>query len=594
MKTGIAWRLGLALAAVGVLAAGLTGYYAYSASREMLVDGAEERLLTATRVLVRQLAVGLNGTARDVRLLAEHPQAARLLARVDPQLQQRSETNVALLFERMLDTHPEYFQMRLIDVTDHGLERIRIDRDENGLVQVRGDDLQEKGHYPYVFETLRLPPGTVYVSAPAINHEVGAHAGLGKPALQVASPVHDPDGRARGVVVINVDLNGLFAQLAGDLPAGLQLYLTNSAGDFLIHPDPSQAFAFDRGQVARLTDTFPAAAAMVRDGQDRRQELVTTATPAGGAPVVAAFVRQPMSELRHEDEFILGLAQPLAVVLKDSDDLGRVSVRIVVAFSALAVLLAALLARALTRPLHQMVDAVRRFPEGRPGARLPSDRSDEIGLLARSIGDMQDQIRAQFANLEQKQGELDRLASHDSLTGLHNRRFFLDRLEHAMAHARRSGTELALLYIDLDNFKTINDELGHAAGDHVLRTLAQRLKHVVREADTVARIGGDEFIVLIEGPADEDAIAAVAHKVLEVLSQPVPHAERDLACGASIGASRFPKDGATDIELIAAADQAMYRAKSEGRMRICLATGARVQTTDLAEPGADRGIEERR
>jgi diguanylate cyclase (GGDEF)-like protein len=452
-----------------------------------------------------------------------------------------------------------------------------MDRDESGLVQVRGDDLQEKGHYPYVFETLRLPPGAVYVSAPAINHEVGAHAGLGKPALQVAAPVYDPGGQARGVVVINVDLNGLFAQLAGDLPAGLQLYLTNSAGDYLIHPDPSQAFAFDRGQVARLTDTFPAAAAMTSDGRERRHELVTTATPAGGSPVVAAFVRQPMSELRHEDEFILGLAQPLATVLKDSEDLGRASVRIVVAFSALAVLVAALLARALTRPLGQIVEAVRHFPEGTPGGLLPTKRQDEIGLLARSIGDMQDQIRGQFAKLEQKQGELDRLASHDSLTGLHNRRFFLDRLEHALAHARRSGTTLALLYVDLDNFKTINDELGHAAGDHVLRTLAQRLKHVVREADTVARIGGDEFIVLIEGTSDDDAIAAVAYKVLEVLSQGVPHAERELVCGASIGVSRFPGDGQTDIELIAAADQAMYRAKTEGRMRIRLAGAPRLE-----------------
>lgn len=571
MKLGIAWRLGLALAAVGVLAAGLTGYYAYTTSRAMLVAGAEQRLLTATRVLVRQLAVGLSGTARDVALVAEHPQTARLLARAEPQFQARSERNFALLFERMLATHPEYFQMRLIDVTDHGLERIRIDRDERGLVRVGGDDLQEKGHYPYVFETLRLPAGGVYVSSPVINHEVGAHAGLGKPALQVAAPVVDAGGKPRGVVVINVDLNGLFAQLAADLPSGLQLYLTNADGDYLIHPDPSQAFAFDRGQVARLTDTFPTAAAMTDARHDKHRELVATATPAGGAPVVAAFVRQPMSELRHEDEFILGLAQPLSTVLKDSEDLGQANVRIVVAFSALAVLVAALLARALTRPMGQMVEAVRRFPEGPPGGRLPTDRSDEIGLLARSIGDMQDQIRGQFAKLEQKQGELDRLASHDSLTGLHNRRFFLDRLEHALAHARRSGTELALLYIDLDKFKAINDELGHAAGDHVLRTLAQRLKHVVRESDTIARIGGDEFVVLIERPADDDSIAAVAHKVLEVLSQGVPHAGHELVCGASIGVSRFPGDGQTDIELIAAADQAMYQAKTEGRMRIRLA-----------------------
>lgn len=568
---GIAWRLGLALACVGVLAAALTGYYGYSASRAMLIAGAEARLQTATRVLVRQLAVGLNGTARDVRMLADHPQAARLLARADPRVQEFNENNVALLFERVLDTHPEYFQMRLIDVTDHGLERIRVDRDDSGLMRVGGDDLQEKGHYPYVFETLRLPAGTVYVSRPAINHEVGAHAGLGKPSLQVAAPVHDVHGLARGVVVINVDLNGLFAQLAADLPPGLQLYLTNSAGDFLIHPDPGQAFAFDRGQVARLQDAFPTAAAMTREGPGRKDELVTTAAPGAQGAVVAAFMRQPMGELQREDEFILGLAQPLSVVLKDSEQLGAVSVRIVVGFSVLAVLLAALLARALTRPLDQIVDAVRRFADGAPGGRLPSARRDEIGLLARSIETMQRQIRAQFATLEQKQGELDRLASHDSLTGLHNRRVFLDRLDHALAHAKRTDGKLALLFIDLDNFKAVNDELGHAAGDYVLRTLAQRLKHVVREVDTVARIGGDEFIILLDEIDEVDGLSIVAHKVLDVLSLPVRRGEADLVLGASIGASRYPENGESATELIAAADQAMYRAKSSGRMRICLA-----------------------
>jgi diguanylate cyclase (GGDEF)-like protein len=571
LNLGIAWRLGLALACVGVLAAALTGYYGYSASRAMLIAGAEERLQTATRVLVRQLAVGLNGTARDVRMLADHPQAARLLARADPRVQEFNENNVALLFERVLDTHPEYFQMRLIDVTDHGLERIRVDRDDSGLVRVSGDDLQEKGHYPYVFETLRLPAGTVFVSRPAINHEVGAHAGLGKPSLQVAAPVHDVNRLARGVVVINVDLNGLFAQLAADLPPGLQLYLTNSAGDFLIHPDPGQAFAFDRGQVARLQDAFPAAAAMTREGPGRKDELVTTAAPGSQGAVVAAFMRQPLGELQREDEFILGLAQPLSVVLKDSEQLGAASARIVVAFSALAVLLAALLARALTRPLDQIVDAVRRFADGAPGSRLPSARKDEIGLLARSIENMQQQIRAQFATLKQKQSELDRLASYDSLTGLHNRRSFLDRLDHALAHAKRAGRRLALLFIDLDNFKTINDELGHAAGDDVLRTLAQRLKDVVREVDTVARIGGDEFIILLDEIDDVDGLSIVAHKVLDVLSQPVRRGEEDLVLGASIGVSRYPSHGENATELIAAADQAMYRAKAGGRMRICLA-----------------------
>lgn len=563
MRLSIAWRLGLAVALVGVLAAGLTGYYGYASSRSMLVAGAEERLLTATRVLVRQLAIVLDNTAGDVRMVAEHPQAARLLMRASAGVQSFNEDNAALLFERVLATRPEYFQMRLIDLADHGLERIRVDRDERGLVRVQGADLQEKGHYAYVYETLRLPPGAVYVSSAAINHEIGAHAGLDKPALQVAAPVRDAQGEVRGLVVINVDLDGLFAQLAGDLPAGLQLYLSNGAGDFLIHPDSRQAFAFDRGQQARMQDSFPATAALVADAPGRVDHLVTTVAPPGQGAVVAAFVRQPASELRQEEDFILGLAQPVHAVLLESARLGEVSMRIVLGFSALAVLLAAMLARALSRPLGQIVLAVRRIAAGEQddGSLLPIARRDEIGLLARSVADMQQQIRAQFAKLEQKQQELDRLASHDSLTGLHNRRVFLDRLDHALAHAKRNHGRLALLFIDLDNFKHINDKLGHAAGDAVLCTLAQRLRQLVREVDTVARMGGDEFIILLDQIEAADAVETVAQKVREALSLPVHYGGAELPSGASIGIGRYPEDGEGATELIAAADQAMYRAK---------------------------------
>jgi len=562
MKLGIAWRLGLAVALVGVLAAGLTGYYGYATSRSMLVAGAEERLLTATRVLARQLVIVLDDIANDVRMVAEHPQAARLLLRASPGAQSAEEDNAALLFERVLATHPEYFQMRLIDLAGHGLERIRVDRDERGLVRVRGADLQEKGHYPYVYETLGLPPGAVYVSSAAINHEIGAHAGLDKPALQVAAPVRDAQGQVRGLVVINVDLNGLFAQLAGDLPAGLQLYLSNGAGDFLIHPDSRQAFAFDRGQSARMQDSFPATAALVAGAPGRGDHLVTTVAPPGQGAVVAAFVRQPASELRQEEDFVLGLAQPVEAVLLESARLGEVSMRIVLGFSALAVLLAAMLARALSRPLGQIVLAVQRFAAGeREEGGLPTARRDEIGLLARSVADMHQQIRAQFAKLEQKQQELDRLASHDSLTGLHNRRVFLDRLDHALAHAKRNQGRLALLFIDLNNFKHINDRLGHAAGDAVLCTLAQRLRQLVREVDTVARMGGDEFIILLDQIEASDAVETVAQKVREALSLPVHYGGAELPSGASIGISRYPEDGEGATELIAAADQAMYRAK---------------------------------
>ena len=145
MRLNLSWRIGLVIALTGVIAAGLAGYYGYRASRELLIAGAEARLQTATRVLSRQLALALNAGARDVLLLARHPQAARLLARSDPpDLQERAERNTALLLEGIVRTHPEYLQLRLIDGREHGLERIRIDRLGKELRRVSGDELLER------------------------------------------------------------------------------------------------------------------------------------------------------------------------------------------------------------------------------------------------------------------------------------------------------------------------------------------------------------------------------------------------------------------------------------------------------------------
>lgn len=573
MSLGLAARLGAVIALTGVLAAVLTGYYGYTASRQMLLAAAEQRLLTATRVLARQLTVELNDVARDVLLFAEHPVAAQLLQRSDPQLLERTMRNTALLFQRLLDTHPEYFQMRLIDTDAFGLELVRVDRRADGVWRVPEAELQEKAHYPYVYETIRLPRGSVYVSRASIHRELGAHTGFEKPVLQMAAPVHDTQQQVRGVVVINVNLEDLFRQLAADLPGELQLYLMNGQGDYLIHPDPAKAFAFDRGQQARVTEDFAATGALLAAPARRQGELVTHA--GGRSGQVAAFVRQPRGELAIEEEFIVGLAQPMAQVLAEGEALGRVNARIVLGFSAMALLLAVLLARALSRPIGQIARAVRGFsPQAPLLEELPVARQDELGFLARSVQELQQQIRLQFEDLNRKQAEMDRLASHDSLTGLLNRRAFLDRLEHALAQARRSHTRLALLYIDLDHFKPINDQHGHAAGDALLQGLAQRLQQLVRESDTVARLGGDEFVLLIEqGAADDAALQGVAQKVLLALSEPVPYEHLDLVCGGSIGIARFPLDGATAGELLAAADRAMYRAKIEGRHQARFARG---------------------
>ena len=163
-----------------------------------------------------------------------------------------------------------------------------------------------------------------------------------------------------------------------------------------------------------------------------------------------------------------------------------------------------------------------------------------------------------------REEEIRELAHHDALTGLPNRRLLDDRMTQAFASARRGSEHVALMLLDLDRFKPINDNYGHEAGDAVLKVVGARLKGCVREADTVARIGGDEFVVMILVHAPNDAVR-VAEKILASLAQPIPVAGNEFRIGASIGISVYPEDATEQDTLLNCADRAMYHVKAAGR-----------------------------
>jgi len=163
-------------------------------------------------------------------------------------------------------------------------------------------------------------------------------------------------------------------------------------------------------------------------------------------------------------------------------------------------------------------------------------------------------------------------AYHDILTLLPNRKLFTDRLTLALAHARRSHTTLAVILLDLDNFKDINDTLGHSIGDEVLIMIAERLQSVVREGDTVARLGGDEFTLLLSDLLDTQNAARIAEKLLHAIDQPLSIGSRQLYVTASIGIALYPNDGTDAETLVKNADSALYRAKDLGRNNYQLCT----------------------
>ncbi|KVL27285.1 GGDEF domain-containing protein [Burkholderia sp. MSMB1835] len=562
IRLGLTSKLSVLFACIGVIASGTTGYYAYRANRAMLVQEAQHSLLMSTQLLGQRFATALADVADDALVLAQLPSSAFVAGDDHPDAARR--TRLEQVYYSFMRNHAEYLQIRLIASGHFGIERIRLDRDARGIVVLPESVFQEKGQFSYVFDTLATAPGHIYLSPIAINHETGSHAAEGLPILRVGTPVTDASGRTVGALVVDVELSRVFDRLERDLPDDYGVYLANEWGDFLVHPDPQQTFGFDRGRRVLMQDRFAGTRALF-DSERTSVTLNGLAQPDEAPGQMFAFVRTPFGHDEGNRFVVLGMARPLADVLAPAGMLGGRIVRMVLVSSVLAVILAILFARAITRPLQTLARAATHVFDDPAAERLPVARADEIGVLARCFDSMRVEIRTQMAMLRAKQLELTHLAGHDPLTGLPNRLLFMEHLDAAIRHAAAVGEGLAVMFVDLDRFKQINDQHGHSAGDRTLVTVAKRLSHVLRGGDMVARLGGDEFIVLISDVRSPAVIGDVATRIQIVMAEELEFDEGRMAVGASIGVSEFPADGASAEELLVKADAAMYAAKASAQ-----------------------------
>ena len=183
----------------------------------------------------------------------------------------------------------------------------------------------------------------------------------------------------------------------------------------------------------------------------------------------------------------------------------------------------------------------------------------------KSVLEITDKLYAEIAERKRAEDRILYLATHDSLTGLPNRLMFSQLLNHSIQSARRHKRRLAVFFIDLDRFKIINDTMGHEAGDQMLQEIAVRFKQSLRAADVVGRLGGDEFIILIEEVNELSQVATVANKILANTIKPMVLMGEECRVTVSIGISIYPKDGEDEQSLIKNADIAMYFAKEEGK-----------------------------
>ncbi len=238
-----------------------------------------------------------------------------------------------------------------------------------------------------------------------------------------------------------------------------------------------------------------------------------------------------------------------------------------------ASLLIGRLNRTITDPLSYLSRLMQEVSQRKDySLRSPCTTSDEVGTLARMFNDMLEQIQTRDTDLEQeiavrKQAEdqLDQLAHFDTVTKLPNRYFFNDRLHAMIGQSACSQNHAAVMFLDVDNFKVINDTLGHHVGDKVLQLVAQRLSETLRVGDTISRVGGDEFAIIAYGLEGSEQASVVARKCIDSLATPIVIEGHEIYATVSIGISIYPDDAADAHEILKNADTAMYYAKNKGK-----------------------------
>ncbi|VXD02958.1 Diguanylate cyclase [Pseudomonas sp. 9AZ] len=226
--------------------------------------------------------------------------------------------------------------------------------------------------------------------------------------------------------------------------------------------------------------------------------------------------------------------------------------------------------RAITQPLRNLSQVAHNISVERTfNQRVPATHIADLNELAEDFNALLDQLESWQHQLERENASLAHQASHDALTGLPNRAFFESRLLGSMREARDSQTQMAVLFLDSNRFKEINDQLGHAAGDAVLIAIAQRLRAQLREGDTVARLGGDEFAVLLKPIHHEDDAVLIADKIIDSMHKPIALPEGgSITTSLSIGIALYPEHADNPEALVHEADVAMYHAKRSQRGRI--------------------------
>ncbi|MBQ0761798.1 EAL domain-containing protein [Marinobacter psychrophilus] len=525
----------------------IIGWLAYEQLRSTAVERSSIQMTTLMDQMARNFQMHQDVAKANAKLFADASlMRAYALTEDEEERYVLMLPSLLKLFSSYLRAYPDYTEIRFL--LPDGYEDARTT-----LIPIP-NITEEEGDTPFFQQLSRFKGDAfVQVSTPPDSHTV---------SLQVARPVRlidlatqDPlNGKPtlRGYLVVTMGLDFMAEQVANSR-AGEKAHtlIVNENGEILFHQDPSQL------------------------GQYISVPLLKKALEIGKNDQLVPAVYQETDSLLatrrlHEGLLLIGIL-PKEELLKESQRLGN-SVAWIVVCTIVLLIFALLISMnvLMVRPLKQLMGAVREIGRGNLAPTIALSTSDELGKLGLSFQEM-------AGNLEKSRVKVEHLAYHDSLTGLPNRFRAHETLRHMISLAHRESRRMAVLFLDLDNFKRVNDTLGHQVGDQLLMEMAIRLQVVLRAEDVIhqeisqhtsdvlARLGGDEFVVLLSNVSSSRDAAKVASRILDIMKLPFYFNDNEIYSGCSIGISLFPSDGSDVDDLIKRADAAMYQAKSQGR-----------------------------
>lgn len=430
-----------------------------------------------------------------------------------------------------------------------------------GLVVVRPDGDGLYAEYPRVsgrsqldYTTLDWFTAALRGSKPAIGKPMRGRAS-GDPIIIFAAPVRDTNGSVvavlAGVALLNTPG---FLDLMQESRLG-------ATGGFLLISPADHLFVASSDPAMILTPTPPPGVNHLHDRAMAGYRGTGVTINAKGTEELSAIVTVPSTG------WFMVARIPTKEAFRPVEELRNFMFKTSIVFLILILALLLIALPHILRPLTDAARAIRGMADGKVNLTpLPVVRDDEVGQLLHGFNFLVHRLRVEESAREATEERLKFLAHHDSLTGLYNRTMLEERLELALGAMRRDGSQIALLFCDLDDFKGINDKYGHTTGDAVLRQVARRLSEGRRRIDTVARLGGDEFVILITGLSDARTVAnLVAEQCLAAISEPFEIDGNTFTLGMSIGIATHAGSAVTSSYLIAQADVAMYQAKRKGK-----------------------------